>query len=76
VLGSIDKKIQNLRIMRKIISYLALWLCAGLLVAGSTKDNEKEVTGTINGFVSDYANANAPIAGVISDAEVTEIYAA
>lgn len=50
--------------MRKIISYLALWLCAGLLVAGCTKDNEKEVTGTINGFVSDYANANAPIAGV------------
>ena len=50
--------------MKKIISYLALWLCAGLLVAGCSKDSEKEVTGTINGFVSDYANANAPIAGV------------
>ncbi len=56
--------------MKKIISYLALWLCAGLLVAGCSKDSEKEVTGTINGFVSDYANANAPIADANGDYEI------
>ena len=49
--------------MKKFISNLALWLCAGLLIASCTKD-EEVLTGIINGFVSDYANANAPIAGV------------
>ena len=49
--------------MKKIISNLALWLCAGLLIASCNKD-EEVLTGIINGFVSDYANANAPIAGV------------
>jgi len=49
--------------MKKIISKLALVLCAGLLIAGCAKD-EEVLTGSIRGFVSDYANANQAIAGV------------
>ena len=49
--------------MKQIISKLAFVLCAGLLIASCTKD-EEVLTGTIRGFVSDYANANKAIAGV------------
>lgn len=49
--------------MKQFIFHLAFVLCAGLLIAGCTKD-EEVLTGTIRGFVSDYANANQAIAGV------------
>ena len=48
--------------MKTKISILTFGLCIGLLIASCAKD-EEVLTGTINGFVSDYTNANSPIAG-------------
>lgn len=48
--------------LKKFGSVLLLSLCIGLLMAGCAKD-EEVLTGIINGFVSDYTNANSPIAG-------------
>ena len=48
--------------MKKTISSFMLGLCAIFLLISCTKD-EEPITGTIVGFVSDYANANSAIAG-------------
>lgn len=48
--------------MKKTISSFMLGLCAIFLLISCTKD-EEPMTGTIVGFVSDYANANSAIAG-------------
>ena len=48
--------------MKKFLSIFTLFACM-LAIVGCTKDEENK-TGTIAGIVSDYANANKPIAGV------------
>lgn len=48
--------------MKQIYSNLMMCVCICLMMAGCAKDAEV-LTGTINGYVSDYTNANAPIAG-------------
>lgn len=49
--------------MKKLFVFLTFGLFAGLLLTSCAKDAEV-MTGTINGYVSDYTNANTPIAGV------------
>lgn len=49
--------------MKKFFINLTFGLFAGLLLTSCAKDAEV-MTGTINGYVSDYTNANTPIAGV------------
>ena len=49
--------------MKKNVSTFALGLSIVLLFLGSCVKDEEVLTGTISGFVSDYTNANAPIAG-------------
>lgn len=49
--------------MKKLFINLTFGLFAGLLLTSCAKDAEV-MTGTINGYVSDYTNANTPIAGV------------
>ena len=48
--------------MKRIDSILTFFCLIGLLMANCARD-EEVMTGTINGFVSEYANANNPIAG-------------
>ena len=48
--------------MKELTLNFSLVLLAILTIASCAKD-EEVMTGTINGFVSDYTNANAPIAG-------------
>ena len=47
--------------MKKYLNYFFAF--SVLLVLGSCAKDEEVMTGTINGFVSDYTNANSPIAG-------------
>lgn len=47
--------------MKKYLNYF--YALSVLLVFGSCAKDEEVITGTINGFVSDYTNANSPIAG-------------
>ena len=48
--------------MKKIASMLSFGLVLAIVISGCAKD-EEVMTGTISGFVSDYTNANSPIAG-------------
>ena len=48
--------------MKQIYYNLMMCVCICLMMAGCAKDAEV-LTGTISGYVSDYTNANAPIAG-------------
>ena len=48
--------------MKKIASMLSFGLVLAIVINGCAKD-EEVMTGTISGFVSDYTNANSPIAG-------------
>lgn len=48
--------------MRKFLSKMFVCCCVCLMIVGCSKEGD-ESTGSIYGFVSDYGNANAPIAG-------------
>lgn len=48
--------------MKKFLSKMFVCCCVCLMIVGCSKE-ENESTGSIYGFVSDYSNANAPIAG-------------
>ena len=48
--------------MKKFFPIL-IFLCSISFIAVSCAKDEEVMTGTINGFVSDYTNANSPIAG-------------
>ena len=49
--------------MKKNVFTLVLGFSLILLFLSSCAKDEEVLTGTISGFVSDYTNANAPIAG-------------